>query len=158
MNNLENINLGERVRLTSKGYWANEKQQVWINEGVRLDNDQPVIVHLFHPKLDDQTIEKAIRSTEAKVGVIKLYSGAQKINDKTIPYAIFEVSPKPIRKDDIKPKEITPTKPEHGKPEGTKIPVWLFVTVLVFALLLLCILTAIIGIPIIQTITQTPTP
>jgi hypothetical protein len=154
MKNLENINLGERFRLSPKGYWSDNKKQVWINEGRRLDNDKPVVVYLFHPQLNDQSVEQTVAAVEKNKMLTKIYEGAQKINNQTIPYAAFENTPQT----DIKIDERKDLKEKTGKSGGTGIPVWLFVLVLAIAILLLVILAIAVGIPIIQGLIQTPTP
>jgi hypothetical protein len=155
MENLENINLGGRFRLTSEGYYLDEKRQVWINDGFRIDNNQPVKAYLFNPLLNNEIIEDIVRTIESDKKNIKLDSAAQKINEKIIPYAVFELSQRP-QKDFV--HEIPIKQPNVPTPEGKKIPVWIFIVVVVFALFLLCILTAILGEPIIQQFIQTPTP
>jgi hypothetical protein len=163
MNNLEGVVLGGRVRLTSKAYEVKGEENIWLNEARRLDNGQIMHVYLFHPSLDSEAVDEKIYSLEVKKKQKAYYSAAEEVNNHIFSYAIFEapatlVSDKPI----IKPKGSTPVVQHQSvpkpKPEGVKIPVWLFVVVVIFALILVCILVSILGEPIIRQAIQTPTP
>jgi hypothetical protein len=155
MNNLENVELEGRVRLSPKGYWSNDQKQIWINEARRLDDGRPVVAYLFHPKSNDQAIESAIQSIEKNKNLHKIFSGAQNIGNQVVPYAIFEA--KPADKPDINKIEKPPID-KQGKKKGVVIPRWVMIVGIVTTIILGCSLIGVLGIPIIRDILQPPTP
>lgn len=155
MDNLENVILEKHFRLTSEGAWLDETKQVWINEGFRLDNSQPIKAYLFSPKLNDEIVEDIVRSIASNKTNIKLSTAAQKIGELVIPYAVFES----LHETQVNtPPPLPPKQPEKQKTKNKKLPVWLIVTIVIFALILLCILATILGVPLIRQIIQTPAP
>jgi len=155
MDNLENTILEKHFRLTSEGAWLDETKQVWINEGFRLDNSQPIKAYLFSPKLKDEVVENIVRLIESDKNNVKLSSAAQKIGELIIPYVVFETLQEP---EIITVPPLPPKQPEKPETNGKKLPIWLIVIIVIFVLILLCILATAIGVPIIRQLIQTPTP
>jgi len=161
MDNFDGVELGGRVRLTSKGYVLDDDKQIWVNEGRRLDNGHIVNVYLFNPSLEDKVVEKKIQQIESQQKQSALHVSAQKINKTIFSYAVFEtpksVSEKPANKPERKNTITQSQTPPKPKREGAKVPAWLFASaigVMVFA----CIVAGLLGVPTIMAALQPPTP